>query len=445
MAWITAAITAGQRAKDVTASGFKEDWACVAVNAAAVGGKIAEAVFKSKMSEAFKKSTEAAAKDMGLPTPTYILDVMGVVLVCVSFLNGFWEEKGACFTTAKEQHENVKTNLLPRIAGPLDTEWRGDGADAYADMRTKLAAFVETMDGYDKEMKDLVANQAASVKEAVNCVSYSTLALIGCYAPAIALYLIPEIGPPLSYILQVVAALAVGMAVLIMELNTLDNSLDVSDKVAKLVIKYDALKTSVKNDMAGDFGDLEAELKRQQGKTVETTTVSSFTAISDGLSEFTAAPTVASLADMAGENVSPAQRALLSAAGGNGEPAVAGAKETPKVETPPAPAVTPSPQSLGQMAQTFGQVSQPVTQGVQQVSQFAQQMAQRGQSAAQSTAKPAAAAAHEGEAALEEAAPAEHALAGAAPAERAPIDAAEAAAEADRPGVPFDAASASKP
>jgi hypothetical protein len=89
MAWITAAITAVQRGKDTTVAGLKGDTTGAIVNGVAVGGKIAEAIFKAKMSDAFKKTAEAAAKKMGLPTPTFILDATSLAIVIVGLLNGF--------------------------------------------------------------------------------------------------------------------------------------------------------------------------------------------------------------------------------------------------------------------------------------------------------------------------------------------------------------------
>jgi hypothetical protein len=400
MAWITAAVTGVQRGKDTVTFGLKGDWAGSLVNGLALGGKVAEALFKRQASDAFKKSTEAAAKKIGLPTPTYIIDAMMLAINLVALLNGFGDERAASIKTAKEQLENVKQSL--EMAIPDSRDWSGDSADAYVAMVNKLSAFVDTMETLDIEFQNSVINQADSVKKANMCIAYSTLALIASYIPALALYAVPVIGAELSWLYQVVAATAVGFACFAMEMLTLANSMSVSNELHLTIAKYDALGTNVVNQMSGDFGSIETTLKGLQGKTTEKTTVGGFTEISDGLSDFTAPPTISSLVNAPTANVPPTQRALVNAlsesgTAADGTPAVTSTDtltttttETTEKTTQPAASVTaPSLAQMGQASQPLSSLGQTATQGTQQIQQLIQSAKNQGAPAA------AAPAAHE--------------------------------------------------
>lgn len=389
MAWITAAVTGVQRGKDSVTYGLKGDWAGSLVNGLALGGKVAEALFKRQASEAFKKATEAAAKKAGLPTPTYIIDAMMLAINLVALLNGFGDERASCISTAKEQLENVKLSLEAAI--PDSRDWSGDSADAYVNMVNKLQEFVQTMETLDKELQNHVIDQADSVKQANMCISYSTLALIAAYIPALALYAVPIIGAELSLAFQIIAAFAVGAAVFAMEVMTLANSMSVSNEVHLTIAKYDALGTSVVNDMSGDFGSIETTLKVMQGTTTERTTVGGFTEISDGLSEFTAAPTITSLATAAGANVPSTQRAVInalseSAIATDATPAAASTdtvtSTTAETTTTTTSLTAPSPAQMGQVSQPLGSLGQMANQGAQQIQQLIQSARNQGAPAA---------------------------------------------------------------
>lgn len=381
MAWITAAVTGVQRGKDSVTYGLKGDWAGSLVNGLALGGKVAEALFKRQASEAFKKATEAAAKKVGLPTPTYIIDAMMLAINLVALLNGFGDERASSISTAKEQLENVKLQLEAAI--PDSRDWSGDAADAYVKMVDQLTAFVNTLQTTDKEFQAYVVNQADSVKKANMCISYSTLALIASYIPALALYAVPLIGAELSLAYQIIAAFAVGAAVFAMEMMTLANSMSVSNQLNSTIATYNTLGTSVVNDMAGDFGSLEETTKALRGQTTVLTSskLSSFRGISDGLSAFSfAGITVSKLADQSGSGVSDQQRALLSASDAKAAAAKTStdtpAKATDKTTTPaatPSSFTPPTLAQMGQMSQGLNQFGQTFSQGAQQISQLAQQ------------------------------------------------------------------------
>jgi uncharacterized protein YukE len=386
MAWLSAAVTGVQRGKDSVTYGLKGDWAGSLVNGLALGGKVAEALFKKQSSEAFKKATDAAAKKVGMPTPVYIIDAMMLAINLVALLNGFGDERAASIDKAKEQLENVKLNL--EAALPDSRDWSGDSATAYINMVTKLQAFVQTQEDLDQELKSYVVNQADSVKKANMCISYSTLALIAAYIPAYALYFVPIIGAELSLAFQIVAAFAVGAAVFGMEMMTLANSLSVSNQLDATIKKFDTLGTSVVNDMAGDFGSLEGTLRGMQGETVAETSsqLSNFRGISDGLTSFSftssSTPKLSGLASAAGGAVTPQQQALLAS---SSESAAAQSSAAAQAATPgatPAAAAAFTPPTLAQISQMsaqvsqisqpFNQLGQTVNQGVTQIQQAAQ-------------------------------------------------------------------------
>jgi hypothetical protein len=211
------------------------------------------------------------------------------------------------------------------------------------------------------------------------CISYSTLALIASYIPALALYAVPVIGAELSLAYQIIAAFAVGAAVFAMEIMTLSNSMSVSNQLDSTIGKYNTLGTSVVNTMAGDFGSLETTVKSLKTTAQTSSKLSTFHGISDGLSSFSFANiTVSKLADQSGSGVSQQQRALLSASDASAAAAKA-STDTPAKAKEKVPAATPTsftPPTLaqmGQMSQGLNQFGQTFSQGAQQISQLAQQ------------------------------------------------------------------------
>src|SRR5262249_56442985 len=139
-------------------------------------------------------------------------------------------------------------------------------------------------------------------------------------------------GPEISCAWQIIAAFAAGATVLAFELFTLSNSMSLGNEISAVALQYGEVAADATSQAT--FGKIEVT-------GAEETTVSSFTAISDGLSTFSAPPSVARLASMAGEagpEASADASAKLSALT-DGETPVDGTPETPDTPvTPPTPA-----------------------------------------------------------------------------------------------------------
>lgn len=422
MAWLaggSSLATVVQRLQGAGGAAYSGDWVSAAAGGAAAAGKAVEYFAKTKTG--LKDALDKVGKKV-LPTPTAIIDGAMLAIFLVDLLNGLSSpDTGSAFSTAKDKYENVKLNL--EAANPDELRWTGEAADAYKAMNDALRSLVQQMEELDKQMKNLVADQAGKVKQAHMCVTVSTLVLTACLGVAMALYLIPITGPEISCAFQIVAAFGACASVFAFEMFTLSNSMSISHSVDALSISYGELAGRAQTEMAGTFGEIKGEVAAKTASQL-----SSFTAVSDGLSAFAAAPTIQSLANtsLGRESASPAQRVLLDAASeAHATSSTDTAAQAPSETAPAAPAFAPpSPAQTAQMAQASSALSQPVNQVSQTVGQ-AQQLAAsaRGQGAAGDA--PAAKAADEAGAAS-----------GAAGAERAPVEVAEAGAEAgaDRPG-----------
>lgn len=425
MAWLaggSSLATVVQRLQGAGGAAYSGDWVAAAAGGAAAAGKAVEYFAKTKTG--LKDALDKVGKKV-LPTPTAIIDGAMLAIFLVDLLNGLSSpDTGSAFSTAKDKYENVKLNL--EAASPDELRWTGEAADAYKAMNDTLRSLVQQMEDLDKQMKDLVADQAGKVKQAHMCVTVSTLVLTGCLGVAMALYLIPITGPEISCAFQILAAFGACASVFAFEMFTLSNSMSISHSVDALSISYGELAGRAQTEMAGTFGEIKGKVAAQTASQL-----SSFTAVSDGLSAFAAAPTIQSLANtsLGRESASPAQRVLLDAASeAHATSSADAAAQAPSETAPAAPAAPafapPSPAQMTQMAQASSALSQPVNQVSQTVSQTvgqAQQLAAsaRGQGAV-------------GDAAADEAG----AASGAAGAERAPVEVAEVGTEAgaDRPG-----------
>jgi hypothetical protein len=430
------------------ASAHRQDWVGLGTNLGAAAGNVAG--YASKQSKALAD----ALKNVGtkvLPTPTAILDVAMLALVVVDFLNGFGvPNSGAAVSNAADKLDLFMKDLDPGCI-PDARDWSGAAADAYVNQNTILKGLVESMKDLDKQLKDLVANQGNEVQTAHDCIAITSLVLTAAQGVALALYLIPVVGPGVSCAWQIIAALAACTTVLAFEMLTLSNSMFISQEVDAVGLEYIQLGKDAEVKLAGTFGQI-------HGKGAEQTSskVAGFTAISDGMSAFSGTPTVALLANtsLAREGASPAQRALLVAAS---ETRVAASADLPATTgdgaTPPTLAFTPPTlsqinQASGQHAKMSGHVSQHtnlMNQTTGQVQSVAQ-LGQQGHGAAAPAEKAAEESATTEEAAL--AGDVEGAGAGTEAGVRAPIGAAEVGAEQrgwTGPGVSFDATSASKP
>jgi hypothetical protein len=423
----------------------KKDWATLGASAGTIVGK--GLIYASKQSSTLANALKASGTKM-LPTPTAIVDAAAIAILIVDFLNGFGTpNSGSAVSTASDKLDLYVSDLDPGCI-PDSRDWSGTAATAYIAQVAELKGFAATMKGYDQTLKGYLKSQADKVDEAHMCITVNVAVLTAAAGVALALYLIPLVGPEISLAWQIIAAFACCMAVFALEMMTLANSMSLSHEVAALAKQYVTLGKDIETKMAGTFGKI-------QGKVAtETSSLrSDFQGVSDGLKAYSAPPSISSLAAAGGAGASPSQKVLMNAYGAQEEAAVlssAGAQtETPSApapapaETAPAATATPvaaagltfTPPTAAQLSSLAGQasrisqqVSQPLNQTMQQVQQIAQMGQQGGQGAAPAPVDEAA-----------EKAPAEDtADAGAASgnggSERAPIDAPRSDAEAAAAG-----------
>lgn len=413
-----------------------QDWATLGASAGTIVGK--GLIYASKQSTTLANALKTSGTKM-LPTPTAIVDAAAIALLVVDFLNGFGTpNSGSAVSTASDKLDLFITDLDPGCI-PDARDWSGAAATAYIAQVTTLKGYAETMKEYDKTLKGHLKSQADKVSEAHMCITVNVAVLTAAAGVALALYLIPIVGPEVSLAWQIIAAFACCMAVFALEMLTLSNSMSLSHEVAALAQKYVTLGKDVETKLAGTFGKI-------QGKVATETSSyrSNFQGVSDSLKSFSAAPTISSLAAAAGDSASPSQKALLNAYSVKEEAAVTSSASA-QTETPSAPAaaattptaagVTFTPPTGAQVSQMAGQaskisqqVSQPVNQAMQQVQQIAQMGQQSGQGAAAAATDDAA-----------EKPPAEDtadagAASGKGGSERAPIDAPKGGAEAAAAG-----------
>ncbi|MBO0677340.1 hypothetical protein JRC04_07685 [Mycolicibacterium sp. S2-37] len=260
-------------------SGVRQDWVGLGANIGAMAGK-AVWYFKGQ-SGALKTALEKVGKSV-LPTPTAIIDVTMVAVVVVDLLNGFGApDNGSKFASGVDKYKNVDSKL--ELALPDSRDWSGAAADAYVTQVTMLRDLIAEIQALDKQMQTLVAAQGDYIKWAHQSLAILGFALVAGQGIALGLYLVPIIGPELSMLFQVVAALAAVTTVVTVETLTLSSSSNNSASVAKVAADYVAL--GQRAELGGSFATIQVAGADQ-------TKVASFKAISDGLSDYSATPPV---------------------------------------------------------------------------------------------------------------------------------------------------------
>jgi hypothetical protein len=369
-------------------SGVRQDWVGLGANIGALAGK---AVWYSKgQSAALKAALEAGGKKI-LPTPTAIIDVTMVAVVVVDLLNGFGApDSGVGFASGVDKLKNVDSKL--ELSIPDSRDWSGNSADAYTEANAALRALVTQMQELDRAMQKIVAGQSAEIKQAHQTMAILGFALVASQGVALLMYMIPLVGPEVSFLFQVAAALAATTTVIVQETLVLARSLNAATAAEKVAADYVAL--GKRAELGGTFATISVTGAQE-------TRYSSFKEISDSMSAFTKAPTVAQVVNAAGSNVSEERRALLNAFTTDEPPtnATPDTPETPEVPDVPADDVTPATpaftmptmaqvsQMTGQMAKITNDLSQPMNvanqaaTSIQQMVSSAQQGAQQGESA----------------------------------------------------------------
>jgi hypothetical protein len=330
-------------------SGVRQDWVGLGANVGAMAGK---AVWYLKgQSGALKTALEKVGKSV-LPTPTAIIDVTMITVVAIDLFNGFGSpDTGAKFTSGVDKYKNVDSKL--ELALPDSRDWSGEAADAYVAQVAVLRGLVAEMQKLDKQMQTLVAAQGDYVKWAHQSLAILGFALVAGQGVALVLYLIPILGPELSMLFQVVAALAAVTTVVTVETLTLSSSGNNSASVAQVAADYVSL--GQRAELGGSFGTL-------QVTGADETKVGSFTAISDGLSSFSATPPLSALAAKAPDAVPSEARAMMTALEAPVTDAPAATPDTgvpvPDAANPDVP-VTPAftPPTMAQLTQMSAQMA----------------------------------------------------------------------------------------
>jgi hypothetical protein len=365
-----------------------KDWASLGASAGTIVGK--GLIYASKQSTTLANAVKAGGTKV-LPTPTAIVDAAAFALLLVDFLNGFGTpNSGSAVSTAADKLDLFMKGLDPGCV-PDARDWSGAAATAYTGQNALLQGYVQQMKELDVALKGCLGNQAAKVKEAHMCINVNVAVLTAAAGIALAMYLIPVVGPEVSCVWQIIAAFACCAAVLVVEMLTLANSMSLANDVAALGQKYVTLGKDVETKLAGSFGKIQGKVATETASQL-----SGFHGISDGLTSFSFAPSISDLANKAGNKVSSPQRALLDAPSEKEEAAAktpAGAEaETPSATTPaaaatPAAGVSFTPPSLAQMSQMSAQISQ-MSQPISNVSQTANQGVSQIQQLAQSAKGP---------------------------------------------------------
>lgn len=280
-------------------------------------------IYASKQNAVLAKALKESGTKV-LPTPTAIVDGAALAVTIVDLLNGFGSpNSGSAVSTATDKLNLFIKDLDPSCI-PDARDWSGTAATAYTAQVNLLKGYAEQMKNLDKVLKGHLGDQAAAIKQAHLTCTVNVAVLTAAAGIALALYLIPVVGPEVSCAWQIVAAFACCAAVFVVEMLTLANSMSLSNQVATLGLQYVQLGRDVDDKLAGEFGTIRGKVASEASSKL-----SDFKDISSGLSSFEAVPTVSSLAAKAGTSASPTQRLLLDAAG-----------EAPP-QSAPAPAVTP--------------------------------------------------------------------------------------------------------
>nr|WP_240163294.1 EspA/EspE family type VII secretion system effector [Mycolicibacterium sphagni] len=404
-------------------AGARQDWVALGANLAGGAGKL---VWYAKGQGAFKALLEKVGKK-ALPTPTAIIDVTQVAVVLVDLLNGFGAPNaGGGFTSGIDKLKNVDSKL--ELAIPDSRDWSGAAADAYMAQNAALQALVREMQALDKEIQQIVKGQGDEIFQAHRTLSILGFALVAAQGIALGLYFIPLVGPEVSLLFQVVACLAAVTTVVVTETLALARSMNAANAAELVTAKYIAL--GKKADLGGDFSTIKVS-------GADETKVSSFKAISDGLSAYSvsAPPSVSSLAAAAGDTTTEQRLSLLTALSpeeSSLDAASMTATDTPETPDAPTTPVSPTyaPPTMAQVTQfstQVGKISSGLAQPLNVVNQTMGSVQQIVSSAQQGAGAPAAAAADATMVDHEE--PTEAEGAGGAEGERAPVDASGAERE----------------
>lgn len=131
---------------------------------------------------------------------TYIIEDALMALTVMGLMLGFGDpDSGGRFGDGSSKFQEI-CDLL-ETAFPKD--WEGAGSRAYTKQNTRQQDHAETMAHADNMVHGIVQNEARQLKETQDTIDIASDFLMACVPAAIALYFIPEVGPPMSLAFQV--------------------------------------------------------------------------------------------------------------------------------------------------------------------------------------------------------------------------------------------------
>ena len=429
------------RAGAATGAGLQGDWLTMGAN---IGAGLGKTMWYgrnqiSSLKNAIDPKSVAGQQNLKGkgPTATWIVDVCMIGVTIIDLMNGLLVPiAGAEITSGKGQFALVGEKLLG--ATPDERDWSGEAATGYTNQNKALQDLITKIQDIDTRMAETIKAQAEQVNQAHKICALTNLGLVIAQGIGLALYLFPPapLGPALSFKFQILAAAAATIAVLTGEGILIGQSQSHANAFNGLKGEYDGVKSEAEA-IKGGFAKIEVK-----GAEETASAATNFKAISDGLSEYTAPPSVVKLVDEAGNE---SERELVSAL----------IEDTPAASTTPTPTpdgATPAPEvpaftppTLAQVTAASSQATKLSGQASQHMNLFnqamgsVQQLASMGQQGGQGAAPPAEEAAGEAVDAEKDAAPEEAALesdaqgagaaAGGGGAERAPVDVAAAFAD----------------
>ncbi|GLE52668.1 EspA/EspE family type VII secretion system effector [Mycobacterium montefiorense] len=288
-----------------------------------------------------------------------------------------------------------------------DDGWNGTGSEAYAQLDVALKDLAQTMAGLDLQLATLVENQAEWVTHTHLGFGILKNLLLAAFLIEITMTLLPPPAGPVPARIFGLTVSALGIAAATGLLGNLTYwSVEHGKKANALADEYEQAAAATVQRGA---------LAQAKVATTAQSTVSSFTAISDGMSGMAATPSSSPSAASSSRGKSTALSAQASASQTPGD----GVPEVADKTNPPAPA-TPMP-TLAQLSAMSGQapqLSDRLSSHPNLANQAVQQLAQPSRQGQETTA-PAKQAATETAPLANDA---DQAAAGAAGAQRAPIE-----------------------
>ncbi|MEZ0352849.1 EspA/EspE family type VII secretion system effector [Mycobacterium sp. pR1184] len=278
------------RGSPALGAGLQQDWVTTGANMGAAAGK-----FTWYLRDKFEILKTGLAKPGPTPTPTAIIDLAMVAVAALDMVNGFLAaDQGGAFSTGKDRFENLR--LTQELANPDPAKWDGDAAKSYAAVNDHLKNLADILQELDKQTQQCVADHAATIQQAHRVIALSLLALQVAQAAALLMWSWPVIGPAWSVAFQSVTVSAISLTITSYEFRVMNSSGETARKFDALAHEYKSIADRAAP--TGTFATIEV-------LGADKTYTPDLPAISDALSDFSAPPSIARLAQISGQVVTP--------------------------------------------------------------------------------------------------------------------------------------------